>query len=274
MKRIRLVADDFALAPGVSAAIRDLAAAGRLSATSVMTVVPGFRAEAARLRDTVTPRPFGIGLHVTLTGPHHPLTVNFAPVTRSGAFPDLPTLMTLAFAGRLKPAVIRAEIEAQLDAFAIAFGRMPDHVDGHQHVQLLPTIRSAVLDVVSDRLHGAWVRQCGQANAPRNLFRDPKGTVLAQLSRAFKSRAETRGVRVNPAFAGAYLYQPEADFAALFPGFIETLPDGGVVMCHPGHVDAELVARDPLTSHREAEFAFLASDRLPAALAAAGVELQ
>ncbi|NJL08506.1 MAG: ChbG/HpnK family deacetylase [Methylacidiphilales bacterium] len=274
MKRIQLVADDYALAPGVSAAIRDLAAAGRLSATSVMTVVPGFRTEAARLRAAAMPQPFGIGLHLTLTGPFQPLTVNFAPTTRSGTFPDLPALMALAFAGRLKPAVIRAEIEAQLDAFAIAFGRMPDHVDGHQHVQLLPTIRRVVLDVVADRLHSAWVRQCAPAAAARNPFRDPKGALIGQLSRTFKARAATRGIRVNPAFAGAYLYQPTADFAALFPRFLDGLPDGGVVMCHPGHVDAELVARDPLTSHREAEYAFLAGDGLPAALAAAEVELQ
>ena len=118
---------------------------------------------------------------------------------------------------------------------------------------------------------------CASADRPTRRATSsaiPRAPLLAHLSRAFKSRAATRGIRVNPAFAGAYLYQPEADFAALFPGFLDALPDGGVVMCHPGHVDAELVARDPLTSHREAEFAFLASDGLAAALAAAGVELQ
>ncbi|HVT56350.1 MAG TPA: ChbG/HpnK family deacetylase, partial [Xanthobacteraceae bacterium] len=36
MRRIVLCADDYALSPGVSAGIRELLAAGRLNATSVM----------------------------------------------------------------------------------------------------------------------------------------------------------------------------------------------------------------------------------------------
>lgn len=271
--RIRLVADDYALAPGVSAAIRALAGAGRLSATSVMVVLPGFKEEAGRLRALNTPRPFGIGLHLTLTGGFRPATVNFAPLTAEGTFPDIKTLMALAFAGRLSPALVRAELEAQLDAFARAFGRLPDHIDGHQHVQLLPGARSAVLDVVCDRLPGVWVRQCGAPGKAPNPFRDPKGALLTQLSRSFKAAARKRGVAVNPAFAGGYLYRPDADFKEIFPGFLKGLPDGGVVMCHPGKVDADLIARDPLTTHREAEFAFLAGEGLPAALAAAGAEL-
>ena len=35
------------------------------------------------------------------------------------------------------------------------------------------------------------------------------------------------------------------------------LSDGALIMCHPGHVDASLVARDPVTAPREAEFAFI-----------------
>ncbi len=49
MRRIVLCADDYAIAPGVSAGIRELIAAGRLNATSVMTVFPGLDAEAAAL---------------------------------------------------------------------------------------------------------------------------------------------------------------------------------------------------------------------------------
>ncbi|NJL50683.1 MAG: ChbG/HpnK family deacetylase [Blastochloris sp.] len=273
MRRIRLVADDYALAPGVSAAIRALAGAGRLSGTSVMTVVPGLKEEAARLRELKTPRPFAIGLHVTLTGGFWPLTANFGPTTAAGTFPDITRLMALAFAGRLSQALLRAELEAQLDAFVTAFGRLPDHVDGHQHVQLLPGARAAVFDVIKDRLPGIWVRQCGVAGKAPNPFRNPKDAFLAQLSRAFRAQAAKRGVVVNPAFAGSYLYRPNSGFKELFAGFLRDLPDGSVVMCHPGKVDAELIARDPLTTHRETEFAFLAGDGLPAALAAAGAEL-
>ena len=44
-------------------------------------------------------------------------------------------------------------------------------------------------------------------------------------------------------------------------------------MCHPGFVDDTLVGLDPLTTQREPEHAFLASDRFPALLAANNVTL-
>ncbi|BAR99581.1 hypothetical protein BV133_1988 [Blastochloris viridis] len=267
------MADDYALAPGLSAAIRNLAGAGRLSATSAMTVAPGFAAEAAPLRALNTPRPFGIGLHLTLTGRLKPLTAAFAPTAAEGSFLEIGALMARAFTGRLDLARLRAELDAQFDAFVGAFGHPPAHVDGHQHIQLLPGVCDVVLDLVAARAAGAWVRQCGPAGASPSPLRDPKGALLAWLSRAFRARADARGVVVNPAFAGPYLYRPGADFAALFPAFLAGLPDGGVVMCHPGTVDAELLARDPLTTHRAAEYAFLAGDGLAATLAAAGAEL-
>jgi len=46
-RRIWLIADDYGISPAVSAAIRDLAARGRLSGTSVMVTAPSFdRAQA------------------------------------------------------------------------------------------------------------------------------------------------------------------------------------------------------------------------------------
>jgi hypothetical protein len=56
------------------------------------------------------------------------------------------------------------------------------------------------------------------------------------LSYRFRRRAAALGLRTNPAFAGTYEFDDAADFAALFPRFLERLPDGSVVMCHPGFV--------------------------------------
>ena len=52
-----LCADDFGLAPGVSDAICGLIAAGRLSATSCMTTLPGWRAHASDLQSVVARAP-------------------------------------------------------------------------------------------------------------------------------------------------------------------------------------------------------------------------
>ena len=89
----------------------------------------------------------------------------------------------------------------------------------------------------------------------------------------FRSRATALGLRTNPAFAGTYDFAPDVDFSTLFPRFLDGLPEGGLVMCHPGFVDGQLQRQDALTSLREREYAFLASDAFPAILASRGVTL-
>ena len=51
------------------------------------------------------------------------------------------------------------------------------------------------------------------------------------------------------------------------------MPEGAVVMCHPGFVDQELRDLDPLTTLREREYAFFVSEAFPALLARHGVAL-
>jgi predicted glycoside hydrolase/deacetylase ChbG (UPF0249 family) len=270
-RRIWLVADDYGISPAVSAAIRDLAARGRLSATSVMVVAPSFaRAEALSLatHDGAAAR-LAIGLHLTLTAPFRPLSPGFAPARR-GAFLPLGAMMARALLGRLDRATIAAEIAAQLAAFHDAFGRAPDYVDGHQHVHLLPTVRDALLAAVQAQAPHAWVRQCGSV-APR--LADPKGLLLDRLSRGFRARAAARGIRTNPAFAGTYDFSDKTPFAERFAHFLDGLPDGGVVMCHPGRVDDELKRLDPVTDQRSREYAYFAGDDFPALLRAQGIAL-
>jgi predicted glycoside hydrolase/deacetylase ChbG (UPF0249 family) len=270
-RRIWLCADDYGIAPGVSAAIRDLALGQRLNATSAMIVAPSMtRAEASSLNiiNAVGSR-IAIGLHVTLTAPLRPLVAGFAPL-REGAFLPLPAMMKAAFLRKLDPAALAREIEAQFDAFTATFGRLPAFADGHQHVHLLPQVRDAFLDVVKRKAPQAWVRQCGLR---RQSLSDPKGLLLTWLSGGLRARAERLGIATNPAFAGTYTFRDDADFASLFPDFLEGLPDGSVVMCHPGKVDAELERLDPLTRLREKEHAYLAGPNFPKMLEAQGVTL-
>ena len=56
-------------------------------------------------------------------------------------------------------------------------------------------------------------------------------------------------------------------------GFLDGLPEGGVVMCHPGFVDDVLLSLDPMTTVREIEHAYLASDAFAELLAANKVTL-
>jgi predicted glycoside hydrolase/deacetylase ChbG (UPF0249 family) len=160
-----------------------------------------------------------------------------------------------------------------MQRFLDTFGRAPDFVDGHHHVHVLPQISDAVLEVTPGAAPNAWLRQCGRAVPLAQRFSDPKGLLLDLFSYRFRRRATARGLRTNPAFAGTYAFDASANFAALFPRFLDCLPDGSVVMCHPGFVDAELEQLDPLTTLREKEYAFFASDAFPVVLANHGVAL-
>jgi predicted glycoside hydrolase/deacetylase ChbG (UPF0249 family) len=274
MTRIWLCADDYGISPSVNAAIRDLVVRGRLNATSVMVVAPSFhRGEALALQalNARTQR-VAIGLHVTLTAPFRPFSGGFRPL-RDGAFLTLGTLLLRAGLHLLEPDALVTEITRQVRVFAEHFGRPPDFIDGHQHVQLFPQIHDALLTVARREAPAAWVRQCGRALPGRHALDDRKGLLLDILSRGFRRRAAALGVRTNPAFAGTYTFRDQADFAATFPQFLEGLPDGSVVMCHPGFVDPELQKLDQLTTLREQEYAFFVQDTFPGLLARHGVAL-
>jgi predicted glycoside hydrolase/deacetylase ChbG (UPF0249 family) len=195
----------------------------------------------------------------------------FRPL-RDNAFLPVADALTSAFLRRFDKIALRAEVEAQLAVFTQACGRPPDFVDGHQHVQLFPQIADAVIAAVAASAPRAWLRQCGW---PRRWpsANDPKGLLIAALSRAFRARAQAAGLSTNPAFAGTYTYNARADFAALFPRFVQGMPEGGLVMCHPGTVDDTLRRVDPLTDAREREYAYLAGAAFPRAMADAGVTL-
>jgi hypothetical protein len=269
MRRIWLCADDYGIAPGVNAAIRDLIERGRLNATSVMVVAPSFARQSAAMLAALNsggPRA-AVGLHVTLTGPLRPQTPEYGPVV-DGAFLPLGATLRLAMQQRLDMSALTREIEAQFASFSEAFGRPPDYVDGHQHVHLFPQVRQAVLDATRRLSPQAWVRQCGSSLPLHRRLTDPKGLLIDWLSREFRARADRFGVPTNPAFAGTYTYRANADFEQIFPTFLEGMPEGGLIMCHPGFVDAELERLDPLTTLREREYAYFCSDRFAETLKA------
>lgn len=273
-RRIFLCADDYAISPGVGAAIRDLLGRGRLTGTSVMVATRTFGASEALLLSSLadTGRRLSIGLHVTLTAPFRPLSSGYRP-TDNGVFPTIGSMIKRGFLRRLDPQALAAEIAAQFEAFRRAFGRAPDFVDGHQHVQLVPQVSEAVLAATKTYAPKAWVRQCGRVGALAARLADRKGLVLDLMSRRFRRLAAAHELATNLAFAGTYDFADGRSYAELFPRFLNQLPDGALVMCHPGFVDAELESLDPLTTRRQEEYAYLMSDAFPALLESHGAAL-
>jgi predicted glycoside hydrolase/deacetylase ChbG (UPF0249 family) len=267
-----LGADDYGIAPGVGAAIRALLARGRLSGTSCLVLSPHFGAEAPKLRGLAHRGDVGLHLALTQLAPLGPMP-RLAP---AGRLPSPGLLVALALSRRLDPAEIGAEIDRQLDAFERAFGRAPDYVDGHHHVQQLPVVREALIARFRARLpRGTALRVCAEPLGAvlRRGVAMPRAAAIALLGRGLRRLADAAGIASNRRFAGVRDFTENRPYRALFRRFLQGPAAGLAVMCHPGHPDAALAALDPVTGARQGEFDYLAGDEFPQDLAAAGLRL-
>jgi predicted glycoside hydrolase/deacetylase ChbG (UPF0249 family) len=141
----------------------------------------------------------------------------------------------------------------------------------------LPGVRDIVVRTAA-RIGGGrtWVRSCAEPRS-RILSRGigfVKAMVIGALGPPIHRRARAVGVPVNRGFSGAYDFATEKRATAeLFRRFVMGLPANGLIMCHPGYVDATLAARDPMTTAREAELAYLKSEAWTMLLAEHNLEV-
>lgn len=271
--RIVVCADDYGFTPGVSRGIRELIAARRISATSVMSGSEFWPFEAAALKAIANDA--DIGLHVTLTD-QKPLgdMPLFAP---EGRFPPLPAVFRAGLLRRLPLLEIEAEIERQVEAFVAHYGAPPAHIDGHHHMHQLPGVRDVVVRIAARVGNGrTWVRSCAERHTliARRGIAPLKTAIIGALGPGIARRARNAEVPINNGFSGAYDFAHETrPLDDLFARFLDGLGENGLVMCHPGYADATLAARDVMTKAREAELAFLMGGAWPSLLATRNLEV-
>lgn len=269
--RVVLCADDFGLTEGVSRGILELAHLGRISATSAMTNRPWWPRLASELKRVESTIAVGLHLNLTLGAPLGPMP-RLAP---SGVLPTNRELLTRALTRRLPIDEIASEIKRQLAAFTQALGRPPDFVDGHQHVHVLPGIREPLIEILKASGASPWLRDPADrvvAIAARRIA-VPKALVIHALSRSFGGAVRRAGFETNEGFSGFSPFDPSLPAEQLFGGCFSRLGPHPIVMCHPGHVDAELRTLDPVVDSRAQEQAYLASDAFLDLLAEREIEL-
>lgn len=271
-RRIVLCADDYAIAPGVSRAIRDLAAGRRISATSCMTLMPSWPEEGRQLRAAAD---IDVGLHLTLTDQ---VPLGSMPLTApEGRLPSFGVLLRRAYRGAVDRGEIRAELDRQVDAFESVMGRRPDFLDGHHHAHQLPVIREMVADVFRARLGGprAYVRTCAESWGAilRRRVSVGRAVVFSIPGRGLRLVLDRHGAPSNHGYAGAYDFSSRVPYETLFRRLLVSVRDGTLINCHPGFVDEDLAARDSLTVPREAEYRFFSGPAFPALLEERGIAL-
>jgi predicted glycoside hydrolase/deacetylase ChbG (UPF0249 family) len=255
-----LIADDYALTDGVSRAICELLDKGRLSGTGAMTNQPGWPSLAPALQPFFDKRDLGLHLTLTLGAP----LGNMPKLAADGVLPTLGKILSGALSGQLSRNEIAEEIIRQIGAFEDHTGRLPDFIDGHQHVHVLPTVRAALFEAIERYRSGwrPWLRvpadRLGSIMARGKTV--GKSLFIALLAQGLAASARKRGFPVNDSFSGVSDFKADGSFADDFRRYLLVAGRSHLVMCHPGHSDAALAALDPVTKARDEECAFLNSD--------------
>ncbi len=253
-RRLSLCADDFGQSNGINLGILALLERGRLQATSVLSQGPAWPDGASRLRSwfKTSPAPVDVGLHLNLTHPFR----------NAEEIRPLSSWLLTSMLQRVPQRAVMDSFLKQVDAFHYHLGRLPDFIDGHQHVHAFPVVRDIVLQLID---------RCWKGQAVRPWLRTPerltggdaalKAFVLRASTRGFGALAESLGLRTTPAFSGLYSLRPDDGFEGRMKRWLRESPDGTLIMCHPAREDSALPDRnDPIAPTRAVEYAYLDSE--------------
>src|SRR5712692_2140110 len=149
MRKLIVTGDDFGLAVPVNEAIEEAHRSGILTSASLMIGAAAAADAVERAKRLPTLR---VGLHLVLVDGRAVLPRRDIPdlVNEQGEFLSDPVAAGIKFF--FKPGVrwqLEAEIRAQFQLFQRT-GLLLDHVDGHNHMHLHPTVLGLILKVGRD----------------------------------------------------------------------------------------------------------------------------
>ncbi len=210
VKVIIFNADDFGYGRGINRGIVEAHERGVVTSTSLMVNTPAVR-EAVAL---AAARPaLSVGLHVNFTNEAERL-VDF-----------------------YDPAVARAELRRQFDVFVDLMGRLPTHLDSHQHVHRVRECRPAFEELAAE--HGLHLRDAPPVAYKGGFYgqweygvSDMEKVSFAALERILRNEIEGGFYEmcVHPGYAEAgfqsvYLAEREEELRTLTDPRVRTVLD-------------------------------------------------
>jgi chitin disaccharide deacetylase len=271
-RRIIFTADDFGFDEAVNEAVERAHREGVLTSASLMVTAPAAADAVARAKRLPG---LAVGLHLVLVQGMPALSASeAAPLLRAdGAFLDSPAEAGMRYF--FSPAARRSlatEIRAQFEAFRRT-GLPLDHVDGHTHLHIHPTIFSLLLKIgpefgmramrVPYEPASASIRAAQRGGVTRMLV----GAALTPWAARMRTRLLRAGIVYNDAVFG--LHDSGAMTESLVLRQLENVADNRVTefYFHPAtHRSAPLVRAMPNYRNVE-EFEALTSTRVREALA-------
>lgn len=272
-------ADDFGLSRAINAGIIEAYEHGLLKSASL--VVTGEAAQDAVEGATSHPG-LDIGLHTTLIEELPALPPGQIPsLVADGRFHRQRSALFLRYVlGHWTVTEAEAEITAQLDRVR-AFGLEASHLDGHQHLHLLPRLFPSVIALaqrhgirfvrgrISDPLAGTGTLARKISTLAINTVSRLNWSKIPGSSQVHMISFTTVGfLQAGGSLTVSYLLSM-LDHLRKDPG--QSIVE---VMLHPGHRDAETERRYGHWGYQwERDLALLLDQTLPEALARRGIEV-
>ncbi|KAF0246565.1 MAG: hypothetical protein FD180_563 [Planctomycetota bacterium] len=264
MRRLIINADDLGADAPRNRGIFEAAQRGVVTDASLLVNTQGF--EDAVHNPRMKELPCGLHLNISegrpIGGPYKTLTAG------NGEFFGKDETWRLALCGMFDPAEIRIEAEAQVSLMRRA-GVDPTHLDGHQHLHLVPRVAAGLLALSVPR-------------RVRLVFEHPDGTIMAGPDKApYLNRFREMSAASRPLWEAAGWRWPERHLGAgligaVHPGTLLRLLDlcgDGIseVLVHPGYPQAGSLPFS--TSEREIELEALLDPRIREGIGARGLTL-
>lgn len=227
-RRLLIVnADDLGRTSGINTGIFEAHRNGLVTSATLMVAYSSAEEAAAQLGDYPE---LGIGLHVALTGQAPLLHPEQVPslVDSSGSFPAKPDGLV-----DIRQEEVMAETRAQFNRFWELTGHLPTHLDSHHHSHRHPIVCEALITLAREH------------NLPVRLS-----------SAAVGERLHQKGVATTDYFIERF-FGEEARLRVLLE-ILDGLREGVTeLMCHPAHVDDELLDSSSYASDRQRELEVL-----------------
>lgn len=278
MDNIRLVvnADDFGLDSSINRAISKGHREGIITSTSLLASGPAFDEAVALAKEN--PK-LGIGIHTCLVGGLTPVSnpKDVPSLLVDGRFPlTYGEFAKRLASGQVAMSEVFVELEHQFTKI-LETGLPITHVDGHQHLHVLPQLTPMLLTLLK-KYKLDKVRIPGEARLFTNGIRDWKRfigkSILTETAERARSVMVASGIGSTNYFWGMMSGgQLTEDRLAAIISRIATKVGSHEIMTHPGDDTVLLDRKFGWHYHWEDELAALCAPSIKKAIVTAGISL-
>ena len=258
-KKIIICADDFAQNDDITQGIITLCQKKKLSATSCMTNSHHWPAHALLLNSL---HDIDKGVHLNLT---HGVPLS-ERLKRQITDKPLSLIGLIKKIGlqQITSNMLEEEIRLQLESFEKHTHKVPNFIDGHQHVHHLPIIRHALLKIYKEKYQSLsyidkpYLRVSSSHATLTESFWLKKKIIQWLGSEHLKKQLILNNIPFNTHFCGVYPFTKQQTYPAVISSVLASIKDQSLLMCHPAlkSVDPE----DPISPYRYKEYQFFLSN--------------